>query len=216
LGHNAYSMQPNQPPVEDPQETPGELPEQGAELAENEYDETAEGVVEATDEGDVEEDAEEQPESTPEMAFSWEASEFVHHHKSPLWYAGLIAGVVVLAAAAVWLRLWLEIGVFIVMAIAIIVYASKPPRTLLYELSADGLHVDGKQYHFNFFRSFSVVADEEWHSIDLEPVKRLSPRVTVLFDTEDFDEIVGHLELHLPREDREPDLIERFSRYVRF
>ena len=76
--------------------------------------------------------------------------------------------------------------------------------------------MDGRLYPFSYFRSFSVVADEEWHSIDLEPVKRLSPRVVVLFDTEDFDEIVGHLELHLPREDREPDVIERISRYVRF
>jgi hypothetical protein len=152
----------------------------------------------------------------PEVAFSWQASEFVHHHKSPVWYGVLAMVVVVLTAAAVWLGLWLEIGVFFAMAAAVVVYARKPPRTLLYELSSTGIQIDGKEYPFVDFRSFSVVADEEWHSIDLEPTKRLSPRLVLLFDSSNFDEIVGHLELHLPREDREPDVIERFTRFVRF
>jgi hypothetical protein len=158
---------------------------------------------------------EEQP-MEPEVAFGWQASEFVHHHKSVMWYGVLGMIVVVLTALAIWLHLWLEIGVFIAAAVAVIVYANKPPRTLLYELSGEGVHIDGKLYAFELFRSFSVVADEEWHSIDLEPAKRLSPRLVLLFDTQDFDSIVGHLEIHLPREDREPDLIERITRYVRF
>jgi len=165
--------------------------------------------------GPVEEETE-NGSTEPEPAFSWQASEFVHHHKSPVWYAILGMAVIVLMAAAVWLQLWLEIGVFIVMGAAVVVYARKPPRTLLYELSSTGITIDGKPYPFSEFRSFSVVADEEWHSIDLEPTKRFSPRLVLLFDSSNFDEIVGHLELHLPREDREADVIERITRYVRF
>lgn len=155
-------------------------------------------------------------EAEPQVAFRWEASEYVHHHKSPLWYgvAGLI--VLLLCAVAVWLHLWLEIGVFIVAGVAVIVYARKPPRTLTYELSDTGIHIDGKVYQFDEFRSFGVVEDTEWHSIDLEPVKRLSPRLVLLFDDEDVNEIVGHLDQFLPREDHQPDLVERITRYVRF
>ena len=180
--------------------------------------------VEPADEAgaeDVQEDTEvdqteEEADTEPEIAFSWEASEYVHNHKSATWYAALVAIVVVLAGLAVWLHLWLEIGVFIAMGGALAVYAHKPPRVMKYELSDEGVHIDGKLYPFAEFRSFGVIPDEEWHSIDLEPAKRLSIRRVILFDTKDFDEIVGHLELHLPREDRPLDMIERITRYVRF
>jgi hypothetical protein len=154
--------------------------------------------------------------AAPEMAFSWQASEFVHHHKSMMWYVGLSMAVMVMVVLAVWLHYWLEIGVFVIAGVAVMVYARKPPRTLLYELSNEGVHIDGKLYPFSVFRSFSVLPDEEWHSIDLEPAKRLNPRLVLLFDTPDLEQIVDHLELHLPREDREPDLIERITRYLRF
>ena len=133
-----------------------------------------------------------------------------------MWDGALVAIVVILAGLAVWLHLWLEIGVFIAMGGALAVYAHKPPRVMNYELSDEGVHIDGKLYPFVEFRSFGVIPDEEWHSIDLEPAKRLSIRRVILFDTKDFDEIVGHLELHLPREDRPLDMIERITRYVRF
>lgn len=151
-----------------------------------------------------------------EVAFSWQASEYVHHRKGPGWYAGFIGGLAALSALAIWLHFWLTIGAFVAMGIAIVVYAHRPPRTLLYELTPTGITIDGRQFDFSQFRSFGVLPDEEWHSIDLEPVKRFDPRMTILFDDADFDEIVGHLELHLSRIDRQPDIIERLSRYLRF
>jgi hypothetical protein len=151
-----------------------------------------------------------------EVAYSWEASEYVHHHKGMGWYLGLLGLLAVLVAAAVLLKLWLTIGAFLVMALAIVVYARRPPRTLLYELSQKGIMIDGKEYPYAEFRSFGVLKDLEWHTIDLEPVRRFNPRMSILFDNDDFDAIVGHLELHLPRTDRNPDVIERLSRTLRF
>ena len=152
----------------------------------------------------------------PEVAFSWQASEFVHNHKSVGWYALLALVVIVLTSLAVWLHLWLEIGLFIAMGVAIVVYARKPPRTLTYELSDQGVHIDGKLFPYLDFRSFGVLPDVTWHAIDLEPAKRFSIRTVLLFNTEDYEMIVSHLELHLPREDRDLDIIERITRYVRF
>jgi hypothetical protein len=151
-----------------------------------------------------------------EVAFSWQASEYVHHHKGLRWYAGFIGATVLLGGAAVLLHYWTTVIAFGVMAGAVLVYAHKPPRTLLYELSHEGIMIDGRQYPFSEFRSFGVIPETEWHTIDLEPVKRFSPRITVLFEDDDFEEIVGHLELHLPRIDRKPDVIERATRYLRF
>jgi hypothetical protein len=147
-----------------------------------------------------------------EVAFSWQAAEYVHHQKSIWWYLGLAGVVVVLVVVAVWLKYWLEVGLFLVMGTAIMIYARKPPRVLLYELTQSGIKIDGRDFLYKDLRSFSVIPDESWHTIDLDPVKRLSPRVAILFDERDFDDIVGHLRLHLPEIDRGPDLIERLTR----
>jgi hypothetical protein len=151
-----------------------------------------------------------------EVAFSWEASEYVHHTKGMGWYAVLGVAVAVLVAIAALLHIWLYIATFLIMGAAIIVYARKAPRVLTYELTPKGIVIEGKQYPFADFRSFGVLKDEDWHTIDLEPMKRFAPRITVLFDSDDLDSILDHMELHLPRTDREPDLVERATRYLRF
>lgn len=151
-----------------------------------------------------------------EVAFRWQASEYVHHHKSAQWYYGLGAVFVALVVIATISQYWIEIGLFSVMTLAIVVYARKPPRLLTYELTPKGISVEGRMHPYSQFRSFGVVPDIDWHTIDLDPVSRLSPRLAILFDEQDVEEIIGHLELHLPRVDRMPDLVERFSRYIRF
>jgi len=128
----------------------------------------------------------------------------------------LVLIVLGLATLAYFLHFWLEIGVFLVMGVAVFIYAQKPPRTMTYELSTEGIHIEGKLFPYADFRSFGVVPDEDWHSISLEPTKRLSPRIVLLFDSDDFDQIVGHLSLHIPRADRDPDTIERITRFLRF
>ncbi len=151
-----------------------------------------------------------------EQPIAWQASEYVHHHKGASWYGILAAIVFVLLAVAVIFHLWLSVGVFLAMGAAIVVYAQKPPRILGYELDGESVTIDGKSYPYHNFRSYAVLSDIEWHAIDLEPTQRFMPRLTVLFGDDDFDLIVDHLSLHLPRVDRQPDVIERLSRYLRF
>jgi hypothetical protein len=151
-----------------------------------------------------------------EVAFSWQASEFVHHNKGAAWYLGLAAVILVPAAGLAFLHYWIEMGALAAAAVAVLVYAGKVPKTMSYELTPDGLNVGGKEYPFANFRSFGVVPDAEWHSIELAPAKRLQPPISVLFDSQDFDQIVGHLELHLPRVDQAPDVLDRLARAVRF
>jgi hypothetical protein len=151
-----------------------------------------------------------------EVAFDWQASEYVQHHKGATWYIAMVAIVVLLVAIAALLQYWLEVAAFIAMGGAILVYAKRAPRTLTYELTGDGITVDGVMFPFTGFRSFGVVSDIEWHTIDLVPTKRLSPRMAILFDDADFDTIIGHLELHLPRVDRDPDVVERLTKILRF
>ena len=161
------------------------------------------------------------PEETPatppaEVTFSWQASEYVHHTKGFGWYLLLIIAFGGLFAIAYITHQWLSMGLFAVMLVAIIVYARRAPRTLTYDLSADGITIEGHLYPFGEFRTFAVLPDLSWHTIDLEPTKRFMPRLTILFEDNDFDAVVGHLAQYLPRVDRQPDMVERATRYLRF
>ena len=151
-----------------------------------------------------------------EPAFQWQASEYVQHHKGAGWYMGLAGVFLILLGVAIFTQQWLSIAVFVVMAVAVVVYAHKPPRILTYMLDFKGITIEDKFYGYDQFRSFAVLQNSEWHAIDLEPTQRFMPRLTVIFVSEDLDGIVEHLSLHLPRSDRQPDLIERLTRYVRF
>lgn len=151
-----------------------------------------------------------------ETVYSWQASEYIHHDRGPKWFAGLAGAVVVLIGIGWWFKAWLSIAMFVVMGAAIMVYARRPPRTLSYQLDHDKLIIDNQAYPLSDFRSFGVVPDPEWHMINLEPKKRFSPPIGLLFTDQDLDEITTHLELHLQHVDRRLDLVDRVSRYLRF
>jgi hypothetical protein len=179
---------------------------------------TAEAVpTDAADAAVIESDqSADEPTPPAPVEFSWQASEYVQHHKNALWYAGVVMVMVLLCLLGVILKLWLGIAVFLMAGIALMVHAGRAPRTLTYELTADGLLVEGKLYSYKTFRSFSVSRDVAWHTIDLEPTQRFMPRMSMLFNDEDLQTIVDHFMQHLPRVDRVPDLIDRATRSLRF
>lgn len=157
------------------------------------------------------------PESSESInPFSWQASEYIHHAKGASWYLILSVIVVILLAGAVLTKQWFAIPVFAVMFAAVAIYARKPPRTLTYVIDQHGITIEDKPYPFKQFRSFSINQDVAWHMIDLEPTQRFSPRQTIMFDEKDLEEITQRLSAELPREDRQPDAVERAARYLRF
>jgi hypothetical protein len=150
------------------------------------------------------------------QSFSWQASEFLHHTKNPLWYSAFIGGVVIAVGICIYLQQWFSIPVFVMMGFAVMTYANKTPRILQYTLDEHGITIGDKHYSYNQFRDFAVISDVGWHSIDLDPVKRFAQRISVIFEDKDFEDVVGILEQFLPRVDRAPDPIDRFSRKIRF
>ena len=140
----------------------------------------------------------------------------MHKTKTKKWYIIVIAGALALSAGLAVFQQWFSIPVVIAMAAAIIVYGARPPRTLNYSLDDHGITIEGKVYPYTQFRSFAVVQDVAWHSIDLEPTQRFMPRLTILFDNDDFAVIVNLLSGYLPEVDRSPDWIEQLSRYLKF
>jgi len=102
------------------------------------------------------------------------------------------------------------------MAVAIVIYIRRPPRTLTYALSpAQGLYVGETLYNFNDFKAFGLIKDGEHHSIMLIPRKRFSPGVSVYFPEEAGERIVDILGQRLPMETLKLDIVDLVVRKLR-
>jgi hypothetical protein len=152
----------------------------------------------------------------PDHSFSWQASEYVFHEKPHTWYLILFGLAIGLGAGLLLLKQWLSVVVVAVMTLAVLVWSKKAPRVLDYHLDDHGIIIQGKSYPYSQFKSFSVQQDVAWRSVDLEPAKRLMPRLTLLCENDDLNIIESILANHLPRHDREPDFIERITRAIKF
>ncbi len=148
---------------------------------------------------------------------SWEASEYIQHHKPTLWYIGFFGiGVVIAGLIYLLLQDWIAITVVVVMFAALFVYGIRKPRTLRYVIHQSGIVVGEKVFPFSGFRSFSLTHDQGVPSITFIPLQRFALPLTVYFAPDDADRIADTLSVHLPYEEHQPDMIDRLSHYLRF
>lgn len=149
--------------------------------------------------------------------FTWEASEYVSHHRSFMWYVGLIAvGAGLVALLILVLNEILSAVVVGLMIIAILVFARKSPRTLRYGLSASGITIENKHYPYSDFRSFAVVKNGGIYTIELDPIKRFMPNIDAYLDADDVAPVTAELARHLPQDERQPALIDKLSHALKF
>jgi hypothetical protein len=148
---------------------------------------------------------------------TWTAQEYIHIDKSAGWF--ILFALVVLALVAIdifFLKSWTFSALVVVMAVAIIIYIRRPPRTLTYALSpAQGLYIGERLYHFDEFRAFGLIKDGDNHSIMLIPRKRFSPGVSVFFPEEAGERIVDILGQRLPMDELKLDIVDLVVRKLR-
>lgn len=148
---------------------------------------------------------------------TWTAQEYIHFDKSIGWFVLFAFVVIGLVAVDIFiLKSWTFSALVIVMAVAILIYIRRPPRTLTYALSpAQGLYVGERLYHFDDFRAFGLIRDGENHSIMLIPRKRFSPGVSVYFPEEAGERIVDIVGQILPMENLKLDIVDIVVRKLR-
>ncbi len=148
---------------------------------------------------------------------TWQASEFVHHEKSGMWFIALLSAASVLLLVDVFLiRSWTFGALIVVMAVSAFVVARRPPRTLTYSLTPHGIRIDDKSFSFHDFRVFGVVQEGAFYSLRLVPNKRFMPMVSIFFPTELGEQIVDTIGLALPMEHIELDIIDKLVEKIRF
>jgi len=149
--------------------------------------------------------------------FNWQSSEYIHHHKTPLWFMGLaLATLVFVAFFVLVLHEILSVIVIVLMALAVAFYGYRKPGTIDYELSGNGIKIVDRFYPFSQFRGFALVPDKAFTTIELDPLKRFAPRISLFYPHEDEAKILGILEAKLPRADREAAPIDKLARTLKF
>ncbi len=147
---------------------------------------------------------------------TWEASEYIHHERDGLWFIIFLSITVALLALSVFLiQNYFFTALIVVMAVALLIYARRPPRIMRYTLSGQGLHI-GQQFHsFNEYRAFGVVEDGALYSVKLLPTARFGQEVTLYFSENEGERIVDILGAFLPMENLHLDLVDRLLRRLR-
>ncbi len=203
---NYWQAETSQPPVD----TPGvdDYPQEEYQPVE----EPDKAPIEASEPADNSRGAA-KPDDTP---VAWVAKEYQVSQKNPLWY--VVFGVVVLALLAVavlFFEEWSFAILIVVIAIAVVVHATRPPADVQYTLSArQGLYIGERLYHLSQFKKFGLLRDNGHNSIVLVPVKRFAPGVSVFFPDDVGERIVDILGQRLPMETIQPDLMDKFIKKI--
>jgi hypothetical protein len=149
-------------------------------------------------------------------SIAWTASEFVQNEKSKQWFFLLSVFAIVLAVIIFFLTDWISAVVVLLALLTLGVVGARPPRTLQYLLDDDGIHIENKSYPYEAFRSFSLIDEGAIDCIQLTPLKRVMPPITIYFSPEDAEKILVILSTVLPHEERERELIDRLMSRLHF
>lgn len=155
-------------------------------------------------------------ETDEEELLQWTATEYVHRHKNALWFILFGLATIGMIAFAILVISSITFAILIpVMATALLVYAYRPPRELVYMISNYGVHANDHLYPFMDFKAFAVVHGDDEYSVMLLPTKRFRPGVSIYFPEEYGERIVDTLAARLPMEQFHIDLVDRIIRALR-
>lgn len=150
-----------------------------------------------------------------EALISWAAPEHLYTEKRLDWYWSV--GIITLAVAAVAFIFGNVItGIFVIVAaVALVLHASRPPRTLNYEINDRGIVAGDILYPFLTLESFWIPHDETPSKIILKSRKLLMPYIIIYIDEVDPEEVrqvmLTYIAETMHREPILKHLLERFG-----
>ncbi len=148
---------------------------------------------------------------------SWTASEFIAYQKNKSWYILAVAGVILMAGLIFLVtKDTISTAVTLALGVLFIVFASRKPRVLNYEISDKGIRIGDKLHVFRTMKSFAVIEEGTIRSIDILPMQRFMPAISMYYDPKDEDVIISSLGKFLPQENREQPLIDKLMHKIRF
>ena len=146
---------------------------------------------------------------------AWDAPEHYHTEKTSDWYWAV--GIITITAAALaFIFSNIIFGIFIlVAAFALVVHATKRPRTIHYEINDRGVVVDDILYPFLTLESFWIDAHEVPPKILIKSHKTFMPYLNIHIEEVDPEKVRDVLLNYISEtEHREPisqKILERFG-----
>jgi hypothetical protein len=164
----------------------------------------------------AEETAEDTAAPIQQENLTWTAKEFIEHERGAGWYMVLILGSALLAAVIFLVtKDFFAAGAILAVGVMVAIYVGHKPKELTYIVSDSGMQVGEKKYSYNLFKSFSVAHEGQHASINLEPVKRLMPPMTLYFPPENEEQVVDAVGNHLPFEEHKYNITDRLAHRLR-
>lgn len=154
--------------------------------------------------------------ASEDALFSWETSEYIEHDRNAAWYIAFVGVTILFAAGSViLLHEWLGAVVLVLMAVAVLMFARRAPKTLNCSLQGNGINIGDRFYPYGTFRSFSLVSDGALQSLEFDPLKRFMPRLSVYIAPGAEPMVLDVLSSRLPQGVREQDTVDRLARKLK-
>ena len=148
---------------------------------------------------------------------AWEAPEYIEHPHGLMWYAALFLSTAIFAAGVYLISGHDKVATVIVALLGVIVgvFAAQKPGIAKYEINDSGLIINRKTYKYRDYKSFSIIDEGAFYSVNLIPLKRFMPPIAAYFKPDAQKKIMDAVGNYLPYEERQLDSIERLSRRLR-
>ena len=148
---------------------------------------------------------------------SWTGSEFIANHKDSKWFLSFFT-VLVLAVGLIFVATKDYVSTISVAVVGILFafLANRKPRQLAYKIDNSGINIGSKFYPFDQFKSFSLAQDGAIGYVNLMPLKRFMPDLSVYFPPKETEKVVGILSDHLPHNEDDERQIDKLAKHLRF
>lgn len=148
---------------------------------------------------------------------SWTGSEFIANHKGSSWFLTFFA-LLIIGVGAIFIitKDYISTVSVAIGGVLFALLANHKPRQLSYKIDNSGINIGSKFYGFEQFKSFSVAQDGAISYINLMPLKRFMPDISIYFPPEEEKNIVSLLSDHLPHNEAGERQIDKLAKKFRF
>lgn len=152
-----------------------------------------------------------------QQSISWTASEFIDNHKGAGWYLLFFIGLLLVSGLIfLFTNDYVSSGAIVFAGIIFVFLAKRKPQQLPYEVNSRGIQIGKKFYQYTEFKSFDLAWDKGVKCLDLIPLKRFMPEITIYFPPEQEEAITNIIASHLPHDETAEKNIDRIIKKLHF
>jgi len=146
----------------------------------------------------------------------WSAYEYHTNKKSSDWYWAVgIIGTAIAVTAFLYDNILFSVFV-VIGAFTLMLYASKEPRRVVFEIDGRGIKIGNNLYPYSNLRSFNVLEKEHENKLIVQSEKLMMPYLHIPLEDLSPEEVRNFLIEHLPEDDHQESLAETVMEYLGF